>query len=87
MCLEWQGSRAGLHRPIEEQMTLPPVPPVRHPDAGHGATYLPVLDSNLLLLFLLLILLLFFLMLFFFGVEIFPPCHCEFEKINLFLLS
>lgn len=59
MCLEWQGSRAGLHKPIEEQMTLPPVPPVRPPDAGHGATYLPLLDSNLLLLFLLLILLFF----------------------------
>lgn len=29
----------------------------------------------------------FFLMLFCFGVEIFPPFHCEFEKINLFLLS
>lgn len=72
------------HRRTDE---LPPVPPVRHPDAGHGATYLPLLDSNLLLLFLLLILLFFFLMLFFFGVVIFPPCHCEFEKINVFLLS
>lgn len=30
MCLKWQGSCTGLHNPIEEQMTLAPVPPVRH---------------------------------------------------------